>query len=61
MSAGTPECEVEAGWQTSDSVPPSDTAGLKICSALMIRQASALSSATTKEKVEPGPLGGPNR
>ena len=38
---GTPEWVVEAGWQTSDSVAPSDTASVMIFSAFSTRNASA--------------------
>ena len=55
-ACGTPECVVEAGWQTSDSVPPRLTASLNSSSAFRMRKPRARSSATTKAKVEPGPV-----
>lgn len=55
-AAGTPECVVEAGWQTSDSVPPRLTADLNRRSALMKRNALARPPSSTNAKVEPGPV-----
>ncbi|KAG0761539.1 hypothetical protein G6F22_018860 [Rhizopus arrhizus] len=55
-AAGTPECVVDAGWQTSDSVPPRLTADLNRCSALMKRNARSRPPSSTKANVDPGPV-----